>query len=72
MSSLESASLLQQSRELSLLGLELGVAANVLLADEDVGDSALAGDLLERSLDVGAVVYEQTVSKIQSWIAPMA
>lgn len=53
---LESTSRLQQSRELSLLSLKLGVAANMLLVDKDVGDSALVGDFLKSSLDVGAVI----------------
>lgn len=48
--------LLQQGWKLALLGLQLGVAANVLVVDEDVGHGALVGDLLERILDGGAVV----------------
>ena len=35
--------------------LEVGVAANVLLVDEGVGDGPLAGDGLERILDGGTV-----------------
>lgn len=30
----------------------------MLLVDEDVGDGALVGDLLESGLNVGAVIYE--------------
>lgn len=36
--------------------LEVRVAANVLLADENVGNRALAGDLLKCILDGAAVI----------------
>lgn len=39
-----------------LEGLDVRVAANVLLVDEDVGDAALAGHLSESVLDVGTVI----------------
>lgn len=54
---LEGTSSLEQTRELVHLGLEVGVTADVLLADEDVGDGALVGDLLKSGLNVGAVIY---------------
>lgn len=53
---LDGVGLLEQVGELALLCLELGVAANVLLADEDVGHGALLGDVLESILDRSAVV----------------
>ena len=55
-SHLDGVGLLEQVGELALLCLELGVAANVLLADEDVGHGALLGDVLESVLDRGTVV----------------
>lgn len=54
--SLDGVGVLQQLLELALLALQLGVAANVLLADEDVGHGALGSDLLEGVLDSGTVV----------------
>jgi len=53
---LDGVGLFEQLRELALLCLELGVAANVLLADEDVGHGALLGDVLESVLDRGAII----------------
>lgn len=47
----------KQIGELRLLALQIGVTANVLLVDEDVGNSALTGDFLESALDGGAVLY---------------
>ena len=55
-SRLNGVGILEQLVELTLLCLELGVAANVLLADEDVGHGALLGDLLKSVLDRGTVV----------------
>merc|ERR1712137_1442566 len=55
-SCLDGVSILEQLVELALLCLELGVAANVLLADEDVGHGALLSDVLESVLDGGTVV----------------
>lgn len=56
-SSSQRTSLLQQSWEVALLSLQFGVAADVLLVDEDVGHGALAGEFLQGALDVGAVLY---------------
>lgn len=42
--------------------LEVRVATNVLLSDEDVGDTALVGHLLESILDGRAVLWKQRVS----------
>ena len=53
---LDGVGLLEQAGELALLCLEIGVAANVLLADEDVGHGALLGDLFESVLNRGTVV----------------
>ena len=55
-SHLDGVGILEQLVELALLCLELGVAANVLLADEDVGHGALLGDVLKSVLDRGTVV----------------
>lgn len=52
------ASILQQSGELALLGLEVAVAANVLLLDVDIGHATLARDFLQGVLDRGSVVLE--------------
>jgi hypothetical protein len=57
---LEGASLLQQLRKFGLLGLQVAVTANVLLADEDVRDRALAGYLLQRILDSGTIIWIAT------------
>lgn len=50
---LEGAGALQKGLQLAALELvlEVGVAANVLLGDPDVGDSALARDLLQGVLE---------------------
>jgi hypothetical protein len=42
---------LEQIRQLALLRLQIRVAADVLLVDEDVGDGTLVCHLLERILD---------------------
>lgn len=58
---LESTSLLEELLDLLAVlavldnSLEIGVTANVLLADEDVGNGALAGQLEKGILDIGAV-----------------
>ena len=51
----QSTGISEQALELALLGLEIRVAANVLLGNVDVGDGALAADLLEGVLDGAAV-----------------
>jgi hypothetical protein len=53
---LDSVGILEQLGKLALLRLELRVTTDVLLADEDVGDGALLGHLLESVLDGGAIV----------------
>jgi hypothetical protein len=57
---LDGADLLEQRLELvgGQQGLEVRVAANVLLADVDVGNGALARNCLESVLQGGAVVCE--------------
>ena len=58
---LESTSLLEELLDLLAVlavldnSLKIGVTANVLLADEDVGDGALTGQLEKGVLDIGAV-----------------
>lgn len=49
-------SLLEQSVQLLLLGLQVRVAANVLLGNEDVGHGGLASKVAERGLDGGTVI----------------
>jgi hypothetical protein len=53
---LDSTSTLQQAIELTFLRLQVTVATNVILADEDVGHAALAGDFLEGILKGCAVL----------------
>ena len=53
---LDSTSLFQQSIELALSGLEIRIATNVLLGNENVGNAALAGDFLQSILDCGAII----------------
>lgn len=48
--------LLQQVWQLALLRLQLGVAANVLLVDKDVGHGALRSHSLESVLDRSTVI----------------
>jgi hypothetical protein len=55
-------SLLEQVDELALLGLQVRVATNVLLGDEDVGDGRLAGHVGEDGLHGGAIVCGERVS----------
>jgi len=50
-SDLQSTSFLQQIWHLALLRLQVAVATNVLLTDEDVWHRALVRHLLERILD---------------------
>ncbi len=57
-SPLDGAHALQHVVELTLLALEVRVATNVFLADEDVGHAALAGQFFESVLDGRAVVYQ--------------
>jgi hypothetical protein len=52
----QSTSSLQQLRQVALDGLEITVAANVLLVDVDVGYRLLAVELGESGLDLRAVV----------------
>lgn len=54
---LGSTSLLQELRKLLLLALQIRIASNVLVVDEDVWDGALVGDLLECVLNGGTVVW---------------
>jgi hypothetical protein len=53
---LDSVGILEKLGKLALLRLELRVTTDVLLADEDVGDGALLGHLLEGVLDGGTIV----------------
>lgn len=53
---LNSTGILQKLRKLGLDILEVGVTANVLLLDEDVGNGALAGDLLKGILNGGSII----------------
>jgi hypothetical protein len=59
---LDGVGILEQLRELALLRLQLRVATDVLLSDEDVGHGALLGDVLEGILDRGAVICSGSFS----------
>jgi hypothetical protein len=62
---LDGVGLLEQIRQLALLGLQVRVPPDVLLIDEDVGDTALVRDFLEGVLDRGAVICRSRVSEDQ-------
>lgn len=49
-------SIFQELRQLLLLALQLRVAANVFLADEDIWDRTLMSHVFEGVLNFGAVV----------------
>jgi hypothetical protein len=53
---LDCSRLLQQAREILLLRLQLRVAADVLLVDEDVRNGALGSDVLEGILDGSTII----------------
>jgi hypothetical protein len=48
---LNGTSILEQSRQVALLGLQIRVSTNVLLRNEDVGHGSLARQFTERALD---------------------
>jgi hypothetical protein len=54
---LNGTSILQELSKITLLGLEIRVATNVLLLDVDVGNGGLTVDFLQRSLDIGTIIY---------------
>jgi hypothetical protein len=54
---LQGPSLLQQAGQFGLARLQIRVATDVFLVDEDVGDGALVGDLLQSVLDGSAVLF---------------
>ncbi|KMU85120.1 hypothetical protein CIHG_02902 [Coccidioides immitis H538.4] len=56
-SCLQRTSSLEQSRQFRLAGLQVRVSTDVLVVDEDVGNGALVGDLLESGLDSGAIIW---------------
>ena len=53
---LQSASILQQLRQIALLGLQIRISTNVLLADPNAWDSRLACHFGKSALDCGAVI----------------
>ena len=59
-------SLLEQVLQTALLRLQIRVAANVLLGNEDVGDCALARQVCEDGLDRGSVIYPKTIPLAES------
>ena len=64
----ESTGILQQLLQvLVLLGLEVGVAADMLLADEDVGNSPLTRQFLEGILNRFAILYISNPRSATSW-----
>jgi hypothetical protein len=55
---------LQQLGQLAFLSLKVRVATNVFVVDENVWNRRLARDFLERSLNIGSVVWERTSQPI--------
>jgi hypothetical protein len=55
-SNLKGTGILQELGKLALDTLEVGVTADVLLLDPDVGNGALTGDLLKGVLDGGSII----------------
>lgn len=55
MNHLDSSNCLQHRIELIFLSLKFAVATDVLLTDEDVGNTSLAGDFFESVLEGGTV-----------------
>jgi hypothetical protein len=53
---LDGTGILEQGVQAALLGLQIGVSANVLLCDEDVGHGGLARHFAEGALNRGAVI----------------
>jgi hypothetical protein len=53
---LDSTDTLQQAIKISLLRLQVAVATNMLLSDEDVGNASLSGDLFEGILESCTVI----------------
>ena len=49
-----------------LESLDVRVAANVLLVDEDVGHAALAGHLGKSVLNIGTVIYRAKGQRLDS------
>lgn len=58
-----STGLLQKGRQLRLLRLQIRVASNMLLRNEDIGHSALIRHLLQRVLEGGAVIYVYSINR---------
>jgi hypothetical protein len=56
-SPLQSTNILQQCRQFSLYSLQIRISSNVFFVDVDTGNGALAIDFLQRSLDVGSIIY---------------
>jgi hypothetical protein len=54
--SLDSTSILEQGVEAAFLSLQIGVSANVLLRNEDVGHGGLARHFAEGALNRGSVI----------------
>ena len=55
---------LQHLIEFALFTLEVRIATDVLLLEEDVGHATLAREVLERILECGAVFYNHTLATI--------
>lgn len=59
---LKRTSLLQQSRQLILLSLQVRVSTNVLSLNENVGHGTLVRDLDEGVLDSSSVIYSISIN----------
>jgi hypothetical protein len=53
----QGTSILQKVWEIAFASLEIGVSANVLLLDVDVGDGCLAIDFFQCGLDCGSIIW---------------
>lgn len=61
---LDRASILEQALEVSLLRLQVGVATDVLLRNEDIGHGGLARQIAQSRLDGRAIIYEMCISGV--------
>jgi 23S rRNA C2498 (ribose-2'-O)-methylase RlmM len=54
---LQSTNILQQCRQFSLYSLQIRISSNVFFVDVDIGNGGLTIDFLQRSLNVGSIIY---------------
>jgi len=56
-SPLQSTNILQQCRQFSPYSLQIRISSDVFFVDVDTGNGGLAIDFLQRSLNVGSIIY---------------